>query len=526
MTRVGAALRALAASNTRWQRTIAFYEMKDISPLPEAKLLEELAYFYDTVLETVERSANLVDIRRLGRCLCLAYEGITLTAALDAEAVHTRLESAWEKVPWSLGVGLAAGDCVAFEGPNGLSELAGTPLDRAEALARLASEGGILVAEDLAVALADEVSFGRPRKLGRGPSSFAYRSLTASAEDLDSHHRPETQRRTGTLVRWDSDQGRGLIITDDDERFYTDRRHLAIGSEPLEGARMLFLAEAPADGPDSNALAAAAVVLGDKLQGRVAIVDLAKGYAFVEVHDRAGFAQRLITARGVDVEALNKDATVEFFVEENARGGVAAQPRVLSATAYFGPEPAIAARFVAALTNQLRRHGASGAAAAALRAVSLDWVPTHTPVNQQQQEARALAKFALEHWALRGLRAIGEGTLALRLLQEGEMPLNPAESAHAMGTIREILKARPDYELGEANPITPRAVAKVLAEIQLALRALARTGEAGSLSELEAVAKVAEHLGYALSHAFRSGIVTSLPPETKEALAAAHGASA
>jgi cold shock CspA family protein len=525
MTRVGAALRALAASNTRWQRTIAFYEMKDLSPLSEAKQLEELAYFYDTVLETVERSANLVDIRLLGRCLCLAYEGITPTAVLDAEAVRTRLESAWEKVPWGLGVGLAVGGCVAFEGPNGLSELVGTPLDRAAALARLASEDGILVAEDLAVALADEISFGRPRKLGRGPSSFAYRSLTASAEDLGSH-RPETQRRTGTLVRWDGDQGRGLIITDDDERFYTDRRHLAIGSEPLEGARMLFLAEAPADGPDSNALAAAAVVLGDKLQGRVAAVDFAEGYAFVEVRDRAGFAQRLITARGVEVEALNEDATVEFFVEENARGGVAAQPRVLSATPYFGPEPAGAARFMAALTNQLRKQGASGAAAAALRAVSLDWVPTHTPVNQQQQEARALAKFALEHWALRGLRAIGEGTLALRLLQEGEMPLNPAESAHAMGAIREILKARPDYELAGANPITPRAVAKVLAEIQLALRELARTEEAGSLGEHEAVAKAAEHLGYALAHAFRGGIVTSLPPETTEALSATHGASA
>jgi hypothetical protein len=496
--------------------------MQAVSPISEAKQLEELAYFYESVLDIAEQSSELSDIRLFGRCLFLAYEGFAAAAVLDAERVQTRVESGWEKVPWRLGVGIAVGDCVAFEGPNGLSELAGVALDRASALARLASDGAVLVAEDLALAMADEVSFARPRKFGRGPSSFAYRALTDFAEGRGA----DAQKRSGTLVRWNSDQGRGLVITDDDERFYTDRRHLAIGSEPLEGARLLFLAEAPADGPESNALAAAAVVLGDKLEGRVAAIDLAEDYAFIEVRDRAGFAQRLITARGVDVEALHEDAIVEFYVEENARGAVASQPRSLSVSANLGREPAAAARFLAGLTNQLRRQGGAGAAAAALRAASLDWVPEHTPVEQQRHEVRALSKFALEHWALRGLRAIGEGTRALRLLQEREMPLNPAKSAQAMAAMREILTARPDYAVAEANPITPRAVAKVLAEIELALQALARSEERGSPGEREAVATAAEHLGYALAHAFRGGIVTSLPPETMEALSATHGSSA
>lgn len=522
MTHVGAGLRAVAGSSTRRQRTIAFYEMQEVSATSEVKQLEELAFFYESVLDIAEQSIELSDIRLLGRCLFLAYEGFAATAVLDAERVQTRLESGWEKVPWCLGVGVAAGDCVAFEGPGGHSELAGVALDRASALARLASGGAVLVAEDLAVVLADEVSFARPRKLGRGPSSFAYRALTSFEEGRGA----DAQKRSGTLVRWDGDQGRGLVITDDDERFYTDRRHLAIGSEPLEGARLLFLAEAPADGPDSNALAAAAVVLGDKLEGRVAAIDVTEGYAFIEVRDRAGFAQSLITARGVDIEALYEDAIVEFYVEENARGAVASQPRPLSVAATLGREPAAAARFLAGLTNQLRRQGAAGAAAAALRAASLDWVPEHTPIEQQRHEARALAKFALDHWALRGVRAIGEGTLALRLLEEREMPLNPAESAQAMAAMRVILKARPDYAVAEANPITPRNVAKVLAEIELALRALADSEERGSPGERAAIAKAAEHLGYALAHAFRGGIVTSLPPETTEALSATHSASA
>ncbi len=64
--------------------------------------------------------------------------------------------------------------------------------------------------------------------------------------------------------------------------------------------------------------------------------------------------------------------------------------------------------------------------------------------------------------------------------------------------------------------MTSGAVAKILPRSSLPFEKLARTEEAGSLSELEAVAKAAEHLGYSLAHAFRGGIVTSLPPETKE----------
>jgi hypothetical protein len=524
--------RALQDPNARRNQIVAVYEMKATGgSLSESSWLQELAYFYEVVLGIADRSDEMRDLRVFGPRVWIFYEFLPPhTAFLDARQANERVSHAWEKVPWSLGTGICAGECVAFEGPNGLTELAGGPIERALALAEEASTGEVLVDAGLVDRLSADssMSFGSPRRASARDlnAGLAYRELLWAGESQHKQKRPLRRTRRGTLVRWDAEQGRGLIITDDDARFYTDRRYLAVGSTPEQGLSMLFLDEDPVGGPDGNRLAAAALVLGDQLRGLVTSVDLIDGHAFIEVRDRAGFSQQLITARDVDLESLSVDATVEFFVGENARGATACAVRVLDALSPVlrGGQPAIAGIFLEALINQLRRQGASGAAATVMRHASLDWVPSDTPPKQRRKEVMALGKFAVDHWARRGVRAVGEGTLALHLLQEAEGPFNPVSAEQTIGAIRKHLRARPDYSTAGPNPITPQAVDSMLAEIQLGLRKLSSLDEntSGALSSSEALAT--QHFGFALFRAFRGGIVTSLPPEAQEALAALRAA--
>jgi hypothetical protein len=520
--------RALQDPNARRSQIVAVHEMKVTrGSLSESRWLGELAYFYDVVLGVADRSDELRELRLFGHRVCVFYECFPPhTALLDARQAHERMSHAWEKVPWSLSTGICVGECVAFEGPNGLTELVGGPIERAFALAEEASTGEVLVDAGLVDRLSADssMSFGSPRRARARELNpgLAYRELLWAGESQHKKKRPPRRTRRGTLVRWDAEQGRGLIITDDDERFYTDRRYLAVGSTPEQGLSVLFLDEDPVGDPEGNRLAAAAVVLGDQLRGLVTSVDLIGGHAFIEVRDRAGFSQQLLTAQDVDLKSLSVEATVEFFVGENARGATAGAVRVLNALSPVlqGGQPAIAGIFLEALIGQLRRQGASGAATAVIRHSSLDWVPPDTHATQRRKEVMALGKFAVDHWARRGVRAVGEGTLALHLLQEAEVPFNPLSAEQTIGAIRGHLKARPDYSTTGPNPITPQAVVSVLAEIQFGLRELSSLDEdtSGPLSSSEALAT--QHFGFALSRAFRGGIVTSLPPEAREALVA------
>jgi len=519
--------RALQDPSARRDQIVAVYEMKEIrESLCESRWLAELAYFYDVVLGVADRSDQLRELRLFGHRVCVFYESFPPhTALLDASQAHERVNQAWEKVPWSLSTGICLGECVAFEGPNGLTELAGGSIERACALAGEASAGEVLVDAELVDQLPvdSSLSFGSPyraraRDLEPG---LTYRELLWAGESLHERKRSSRRTRRGRLVQWDAEQGRGLIITDDDVRFYTDRRYLAVGSNPEQGLSMIFLDEDPVGGREGNRLAAGAVVLSDRLRGLVTSVDLVDGHAFVEVRDRAGFSQHLITARDVDLESLSVGATVEFFVDENARGATATALQVLDAPSpVLGTaQPAIARIFLEALINQLRRQGASGAAATVMRHASLDWVPPDTPLAQRRKEAMALGKFAVDHWARRGVRSLDEGTLALGLLQEADGPFDPFRAERTISTIRKHLKARADYSSAAGpNPITPQSVVGVLDEVQRGLRELARLEEntSGPLGSSEAVAT--QHFGFALFRAFRRGIVTSLPPETQEAL--------
>jgi cold shock CspA family protein len=526
MSGIGSRLQqALQDPSARQRQIVVVYQMKDSERLSQPRRLRELAYFYDVVLDG---AAEARDCRLWGSRICMFYDPASPESPLaDARQAQERVSGTWEKVPWALSAGVSVGDCIVFQGPHRDKELVGDAIDCAVGLADRAPAGAVLVDSKLAdqverATSRSVVSFGHDRRM-RIPDVepiLYYREFFWSGE---SHENKRSSRSTrkGTLVRWDEERGRGLIITDSDERFYTDRRYLAVGSgTPKEGGTLLFLDEDPASAPNANRLAAAAVILGDTLQGLVTAVDLASGYAFIEVRDQAGFAQQLITAKDVDLESLSVDATVEFFVDENARGATAAQVRV-SSPAPVPSEAPVAARFIAALAAHLRRQGAAGAAAAVLRQSSLDWVSTYTPPTRQRAEVIALARFAVDHWARRGVQAIGEGSLALGLLQEAEGTFNPLGLEQTVGAIRKRLKARPDYSEAGPNPITPRAVVRVLTEIQIALRKLGDVHE-NALDPLgaDSVAAATEHFGFALSEAFRGGIVTSLPPETLEVLGA------
>jgi hypothetical protein len=516
---------ALQDPNARRSQIVVAYEMKTTSgSTSESRWLGELAYFYDVVLGIADRSDELREFRLFGRRIGVFYECFPPhTALLDARQAHERVSHAWEKVPWSLSTGICAGECVAFEGPNGLTELVGGPIERAFALAGEASAGEVLVDNGLVDRLSADssMSFGSPRRVrvrDLNPG-LSYREFLWAGES--QHKKKQSPRRTrrGTLVRWDPEQGRGLIVTDDNERFYTDRRYLAVGSSPEQGLSVLFLDEDPVGDPQGNRLAAAAIVMGDRLQGLVTSVAPADGHAFIEVRDRAGFSQQLITTQDVDLESLSAGATVEFFAGENARGATAGAVRVLNALSPVlpGEQPAIASIFLEALIGQLRRQGAAGAAAAVIRKAKLDWVlPDATPA-QRHKEAMALGRFAVDHWARRGLARINEGTFALHLLQEAEGPFDPPGAEQTIRAMRKHLSERPDYSAAGPNPITPQAVVSMLAEIQRGLQQL-NSPDTSPLGASDALA--AQHFGFALARAFRSGIVTSLPPEAQEALVA------
>jgi cold shock CspA family protein len=529
--------RALNEPAARVDRVVAVYEMKNTARFKEThsddRWMQELAYFYELVTRSTEESGALVraDLS-VDRVVLFYLPDAGRQAAADARVAHQAITTNWEAVPWSLATGLSVGKCIAFPAPTGETEIVGPAIERALALAEKGDGQQILMDLELinrverdGKAIYDDewLEFSSTsRSIRRGFNTpLFYREYLWSGATSEEQSHAEHRSRSGILARWDPDNGRGLIITDDDERFYTDRRYLARGSKPYEDARMFFLDEDPVASPRANRLAAAAVVLGDKLRGRVTTLNLDEGFAFVEVEDKAGFHQQLITARDVDLEHLSENATVEFFVEENVRGATASRITVVhevGSTVKAG-RPPVAQRFISALANNLRRRGASGAAAAMLNRVSADWVQGPISPERQTDEVFALTQFALEHWLMRGLRALGEGTLAFQLLAQREEGFDPERALAEVEGIRSIVR---NQEYPEPQSVRPDGVVGTLNEIVLALRAANDLTDErlDTRSKDEAAAKATEHLALALANAFRGAVVTSLPPETAEAVAA------
>jgi hypothetical protein len=184
--------------------------------------------------------------------------------------------------------------------------------------------------------------------------------------------------------------------------------------------------------------------------------------------------------------------------------------------------PPVALRFLDALTLQLRRQKAAGAAEAVHRAASLQFHPQNWRAEQEPPQVLAVAEFALRHWAIEGLRQLrGEREHDAALQLEGYLAPRPPFSAAAAADSAALLKPlaawlkQPD-EVPGPNPVTKNGVARVLAETAVALEHAGRTqgtdpSETASLPG-DPLARSVEHSAQALAAAFRAGVVTQLPP--------------
>jgi hypothetical protein len=180
-------------------------------------------------------------------------------------------------------------------------------------------------------------------------------------------------------------------------------------------------------------------------------------------------------------------------------------------------------RFVISMVDDLRRHGAAGAAQAVMRSRATDWFQDRTTVVKDTGDLLRLTSYGLENWGLRGLRAIEEDELVT--LAKGWLPLTQSAQAEPLqqivGSWRDVLRSR-ETPSPPRLPVRRETVIDVLGHLQLALRRITTLSEASSWdSESQSTAaQAAEQLGRALSRTFRGGIITALPPETQAALVA------
>ncbi len=115
-----------------------------------------------------------------------------------------------------------------------------------------------------------------------------------------------------------------------------------------------------------------------------------------------------------------------------------------------------------------------------------------------------------------GLQKVEDDDLVPQLL--GQLPIgglgDAADMESLVGAIRAELKRR-----GPSDPriaVKRRGVVDMFTEIQVALRHVARMRGAEDDDERIEAELAAQHFGYALSQAFAAGVVTALPPESRE----------
>jgi hypothetical protein len=512
---------------------VATYVMTGVATIRETQLerewLDHLAAFQQLVTSRIG-SVGRDDIRTTvaGAEVQVVYPWDAWLAALVNARTIQQIASSTPDLPWGVAVGLASGDALEFYGPDRCRQYAGWVVDRSAALARRAKSKQALVDANLGdqaemnqppAATDLELRFGgltRARIAGVG-GPISYREYLWSSGDLSAEDGSSQPIRTGFLTTW-SKPGRGLIVTDTGERFYVDNRYIAGSVRPAEGMRAFFVPREPRDPRASNPLATATVFVGAKLEGRVASVDLYNNRGYIEVNDGAGFTQQLITARNSDLNALSANTLVSFEVDENAQGAVATQIQVVGAALPSG-RPDIATRFLGAVTEHLRRAGKQGAARSVIRAASGNWFMDRISPRVQHEELVALANFAVPLWGARGLHAIKDDDLAEQL--SPHLPIederDTARLEELLGRIRTELKRR-----GSSNPaiaVRRERVIDIFTELQLGTRHLARMERATDPIEIDREAALsAQHFGFALSQAFAAGVVTSLPPESRDVL--------
>jgi hypothetical protein len=233
----------------------------------------------------------------------------------------------------------------------------------------------------------------------------------------------------------------------------------------------------------------------------------------------------------VDTLGANDIAEACLLVGLTVRYGETMHARKMRGDAPPTPRrrPPVAVRFLDALTLQLRRQKAAGAAESVHRAASLQFHPTNWRAEQEPRQVLALAEFALRHWAIRGLEQLdGEQEHDAASQMVDYLAIQPpfsaddaADAAVMLGQVAESL--RDPEEVSGPNPLTKNGTARVLNEVMLALRHAGQVGKAdlADASSLpgDPLARSVEHAALALAVAFRVGVITELPPASNAVFA-------
>lgn len=355
---------ALESTAARVMRVALVAQVADAVSLrareAEAVWLSTYAWFLDTLAENIDREGTFVKCWGDGALYVFEHQHVSegINAAILIQEALAAGQFA-RKVACSASLGLAGGEMVRFTTPAGSIDYVGGAIDRAVALATVATPKAIVVEAPLLAGAAlgrIRSRVGETRQPPRAPEEYTGRAqrvtvagLSAPLEfheiiwdqqpaaprvrpaiapaiapvagSLDEAALAAADRQTGTVRRWDKKKGQGFIISRDGEFFYVDRRYTAGPPELDPGAKVFFTPRAALI-EGKNRVAGCVLALGQSMQGKVVRVGK-KGFGFVEVADSCGNAQRLFMFLGDNRDGIGGGDSVAFVVGENDRGPVA-----------------------------------------------------------------------------------------------------------------------------------------------------------------------------------------------------------
>lgn len=351
-----------------------FVDMTDSTSMkekePEASWLTTYAWFFDLVAEKVNDSGGEI-VKYLGDGLMAFYDLSNVANAINAAiAVQEALkEAARERQVYvNCTVGIATGKFRSFQTENGLKDYIGSVVDKAARLGSVASPKAIFIDRSTvnsALMARVQSQLGRLLNLSvddyigslqkislKGFSQFVqYHEIkwdqqlfglksqvatdAAEEEPRPPDPRPpsspqDNEQHTGAIERWIDDKGFGFITdTQSQESFYVNTYYFAGRGEIFINDKVFFFArDALAEG--KNRVAAAVVVVGETLVGKLVHINYEKRIAFAEVSDRNDNTMSIFAYLGDVVDDYQRGEMVEFEVGYNQRGPVVENIRKVS----------------------------------------------------------------------------------------------------------------------------------------------------------------------------------------------------
>jgi class 3 adenylate cyclase/cold shock CspA family protein len=358
----------LTSAESKAHRVVLTIVLKDLASAKqkdtESSWIAMTGRLLDVVLESTDCEA-----RESVRCLpsgvrVVFVEDEAVAAVNSAIRVQEALSDASDddRPILRVSMGIASGEIARVDLPGTEAQDLGAVLDRSCDMAEAAAWRAILVDRPTLALLRNGGFSSRagetqsPRrsvdeyegpaghcKLPQCPDDVEYREIFwdtqlygLSAPAPPEIENPETaaspapdggapERLIGTVRRWSRERGQGLILSNQGESFYVDRRYIVSGASLEPGTRVFFVPR-PSLIPGKNRVAACVVALGSALTGKVVRVG-SRGFGFLEVIDSSGVNQRLFMLLGDSHERFAVSDPVTFIVAENDRGPIARNPR-------------------------------------------------------------------------------------------------------------------------------------------------------------------------------------------------------